>query len=70
MYVSSVVRANLVARVDAFDIEGNDIQQINEKMLDEMNFNWNPSRDYCSDESHPSREPFHSAWNYFRDFGG
>ena len=70
MYVSSVVRANLVARVDAFDIEGNDIQQINEKMLDEMNFNWNPSRDYFSDEGHPSREPFHSAWNYFRDFGG
>lgn len=70
MYVKSVVSANLVTRVDASDIEGLVTQPSNEEMLDEKNFLWNPSRDYFSDEGHPSREPFNSAWDYFRDFNG
>ena len=70
MYVKSVVSANLVTRVDASDIAEHETQPSNEEVLDEKNFLWNPSRDYFSDEGHPSREPFHSAWDYFRDFNG
>jgi hypothetical protein len=68
-YVKNIVSANLVSRVDDVDIQGSSSER-GEKILAENDFNWNPSREYFSDESHPLRLPFDPSWNYGRSDDG
>jgi hypothetical protein len=69
-YVKSVVSARLASCVDSSVPEDSVSQHDDDDVLDETNFNWNPPRDYFSDECHPSREPFNSSWNYYRTSDG
>ena len=64
-----IVSANLVTRVDDVDIEGSPSEK-SDKILLEDDFNWNPSRDYFSDNNHPLRLPFDPSWNYDRSDDG
>ena len=68
-YVKRIVSANLVSRIGDVDITG-PYSERSDIMLAENDFNWNPSRDYFSDECHPLRVPFDPSWNYERSDDG
>lgn len=68
-YIKNIVSANLVERVDGVDLQGSSME-ISDMIMEEDEFNWNPSRDYFNDGTHPCRATFNSSWNYERSDDG
>ena len=68
-YVKSIVSANLIANVEEISREVTNLS-LGDIIIDETDFNWNPPKDYFSDEGHPCRVPFNSSSNYARSIDG